>query len=43
MTRQEARAHVPTVIRVDERNRPTGDTSVELPGPILNSLDRMVS
>lgn len=43
MTREEARNHVPTVVRVDEKNRPTGDTSVEVPGPILNSLDRMVS
>ena len=33
----EARAHVPTVVRVDENNRILADTSPELPGPILDS------
>lgn len=42
MTREEARVHRPTVVRVDEKNRATGDSSEELPGPILNSL-RIVS
>ncbi len=38
MTPEEARRHRPTVVRVDGSNRPLGDTSVEQPGPILNSL-----
>jgi aspartate 1-decarboxylase len=33
----EARAHVPTVIRVDGDNRILSDKSPELPGPILDS------
>jgi len=33
----EARAHVPTVVRVDENNRILADKSPELPGPILDS------
>jgi aspartate 1-decarboxylase len=33
----EARAHVPTVIRVDGNNRILSDKSPELPGPILDS------
>lgn len=43
MDREEARAHVPTVVRVDAQNRPTDDKSPELPGPILNSLTEFVS
>lgn len=39
MTPEEARAHVPTVVRVDEKNRIIVDkTGPELPGPVLNSL-----
>ncbi|HSC86815.1 MAG TPA: aspartate 1-decarboxylase [Polyangiaceae bacterium] len=38
MTAEEARVHVPTVVRVDERNRALDDESLERPGPILNSL-----
>jgi aspartate 1-decarboxylase len=38
MSPEEARRHVPTVVRVDDENRPLADTSPELPGPILNSL-----
>ncbi len=38
MSAEEARAHVPTVVRVDAQNRPLGDDAPELPGPILNSL-----
>jgi aspartate 1-decarboxylase len=33
----EARAHVPTVVRVDGNNRILSDTSPEVPGPILDS------
>jgi aspartate 1-decarboxylase len=33
----EARAHVPTVVRVDENNRILADTRPEVPGPILDS------
>ena len=43
MTVEEARAHRPLVVRVDARNRPTGDLSEERPGPILNSIDLMAS
>jgi aspartate 1-decarboxylase len=40
MTREEARAHVPSVVRVDGRNRiMTDKTGPELPGPVLNSLN----
>jgi len=42
MTREEARQHRPTVVRVDAQNRQTDDVSEELPGPVLNSL-RIVS
>ncbi len=42
MSREEAREYRPVVVRVDARNRPTDDTSDELPGPVLNSL-RVVS
>jgi len=40
MTEDEARAHVPRVVRVDGKNRliPGGDRAEE-PGPILDSLD----
>jgi len=33
----EARAHVPTVVRVDGNNRILSDNSPEVPGPILDS------
>jgi len=39
MTPEEARGYKPTVIRVDAKNRATGDLHEELPGPILNSLE----
>jgi aspartate 1-decarboxylase len=42
MTPEEAKLHRPVVIRVDAENRQTGETSEELPGPVLNSL-RVVS
>lgn len=42
MTPAEARRHRPIVVRVDERNRQTADDSLELPGPVLDSL-RIVS
>ena len=42
MTPAEARRHRPVVVRVDAENRITFDDSVELPGPVLNSL-RVVS
>lgn len=38
MTPDEARVHVPTVVRVDAENRRVEDSGPELPGPILNSL-----
>jgi aspartate 1-decarboxylase len=39
MTAEEASAHVPSVVRVDEKNRILLDkTGPELPGPVLNSL-----
>jgi aspartate 1-decarboxylase len=43
MTPEEARAYHPVVVRVDSRNRPTDDRSLERPGPILNSLDQFAS
>lgn len=43
MDPDEARAHKPTVVRVDEQNRPTGDQTEERPGPVLNSLATAVS
>jgi aspartate 1-decarboxylase len=42
MTRAEARRHRPIVVRVDDQNRQTDDESLEVPGPVLNSL-RIVS
>lgn len=36
----EARAYVPVVIRVDEANRVLPDAGPELPGPLLDSLNR---
>ncbi|HKY40583.1 MAG TPA: aspartate 1-decarboxylase [Polyangiaceae bacterium] len=42
MTRTEARRHRPIVVRVDDQNRPIEDDSLEVPGPVLNSL-RIVS
>jgi aspartate 1-decarboxylase len=42
MTRAEARAHRPIVVRVDGENRQIDDISAELPGPVLDSL-RVVS
>lgn len=38
MTPEEAREHRPQVVRVDEKNEPTGETHLERPGPVLNSL-----
>jgi len=38
MSPDEARRHVPTVVRVDERNRKLDDTSPERLGPILDSI-----
>jgi len=38
MTPEEARAHKPTVVRVDSHNRPLADRDQEKPGPVLNSL-----
>ena len=43
MTPEEARAHRPTVVRVDARNRATSDMSLERPGPVLNSLEHFDS
>jgi aspartate 1-decarboxylase len=37
MTPEEARRHRPIVVRVDDRNRPTGDFSEETPGPLHRS------
>jgi aspartate 1-decarboxylase len=42
MSREQARAHRPIVVRVDGENRQIDDVSEELPGPVLNSL-RVVS
>jgi len=38
MSPEEARVHVPTVIRVDGKNRILSDFGPELPGPILDSI-----
>jgi aspartate 1-decarboxylase len=38
MTPEEARAHVPTVVRVDRDNRPLDDGGPEAPGPVLRSI-----
>jgi aspartate 1-decarboxylase len=38
MSPAEARVHVPRVVRVDARNRPTADDHPEQPGPVLHSL-----
>ena len=38
MTREEARQHVPTVVRVDSHNRALAEAGPELPGPLLDSL-----
>ena len=38
MSQEEARDHVPTVVRVDEKNRIIADESPEVPGPILDSV-----
>jgi aspartate 1-decarboxylase len=37
----EAKAHVPTVVRVDENNRILPNMSPEVPGPILDSRMRV--
>jgi aspartate 1-decarboxylase len=42
MTREEARKHKPTVVRVDSENRILPDSGEEKPGPVLNSLRRVV-
>jgi aspartate 1-decarboxylase len=36
---EEARAHRPKVVRVDARNRPTGDLREESPNPRLGALE----
>ena len=38
MTREEAAAHQPKVVRVDARNRITAIATEERPGPVLSSL-----
>lgn len=38
MSPEEARNHVPTVVRVDDRNHPLSDSGPERPGPTLDSL-----
>jgi hypothetical protein len=38
MTPDEARVHRPQVVRVDGKNRPLPDDSLEVPGPVLHSL-----
>lgn len=43
MTPQEAKVHVPVVVRVDEDNRILNDSSPEQPGPILRSVGRRAS
>ena len=43
MTPEEARAYHPVVVRVDAKNHPTDDRSLERPGPILNSLEQFAS
>lgn len=35
---EEARRHVPTVVRVDARNRILPDHGPEVPGPVLDSI-----
>lgn len=40
MTPEEARSHVPKVVRVDSDNRILPDTSLEMPGPVLHSGPR---
>jgi aspartate 1-decarboxylase len=43
MTPEEARAHVPRVVRVDGRNRILDDDHTEQPGPVLCSLQPLAS
>lgn len=38
MTREEASEHVPTVVRVDAKNRILEDRRPEEPGPVLDSI-----
>lgn len=38
MSPEEARDHVPKVVRVDGKNRMLSDESPEVPGPILDSV-----
>lgn len=38
MSAEEARAHTPKVVRVDERNNPIADDSPEVAGPVLKSV-----
>lgn len=38
MTQDEASVHVPSVVRVDGKNRRLPDDSPEVPGPILDSV-----
>ncbi len=39
MSAEEAKLHLPVVVRVDARNQALDDDSLESPGPILNSLN----
>jgi aspartate 1-decarboxylase len=38
MSPEEARLHVPTVVRVDAKNRVLDEAGPELPGPLLDSI-----
>lgn len=38
MTPEEARQHVPTVVRVDAKNRIVPGVGPEVPGPVLDSI-----
>lgn len=38
MSAEEARAFTPKVVRVDENNQPTADSSPEVAGPIVHSV-----
>jgi aspartate 1-decarboxylase len=38
MSPEEARTHVPTVVRVDSKNRVLDEAGPELPGPLLDSI-----
>ncbi|MFC1641120.1 aspartate 1-decarboxylase [Myxococcota bacterium] len=40
MTPEEARAHRPRIVHVDDRNRPLDRTPEELPGPLVRSAQQ---